>query len=143
MMIYRAASVALAMSMCAFLATGCSSSVSKVSGKVFLDGHPLDGAVITFKPKGVDGGREISTNVTKGAFEFTSDRRMKPGDYFVKFVSQQPGAGQMVQSVEKGEGIPPPKTYVPKVYEKEGTLIKKVTLEGPNYFVFQLSSGGF
>lgn len=131
-----------AMALMLMLCSGCGGSAGEVTGRVFLDGRPLDGAIIKFKPKGNPEAKEVTTEVTGGSFTIASGR-LAPGDYYVMVVSQQPGAGAMIEGVQRGEGVPPPKTFVPKVYEKKGPLDAKISDKGGNNLLFQLKTGGF
>lgn len=134
--------LALGMAVVLMLCAGCGSSSREIKGRVTLDGRPLDGAVIKFKPKGNPEANEVSAEVTQGAFTIASGR-IKPGDYYVMFTPQEPGAGAMVESVERGQGVPPPKTFVPKIYEKKGLLSAKISADGDNQLLFPLKSGEF
>lgn len=134
--------LALGMALTLMLCSGCGSSAGEITGRVLLDGRPLDGAVIKFKPKGNPKAKEVSTDVNSGTFTIASGR-IAPGDYYVMVVSQQPGAGAMIEGVQRGEGIPAPKAFVPKIYEKKGPLNAKISAEGSNNLMFQLKSGGY
>lgn len=140
------ASVALAvvMALVLMISSGCGAqSAGEVSGRVFLDDRPLDGAVIQLKPKGNPEAKEVSTEVNNGEFKFSGAQWIKPGEYYVMFTSQQPGAGAIIDGVQTGKGIPAPKAFVPKAYEKKGTLSATISAEGPSKLLFQLKSGGF
>ncbi|GAA4429553.1 hypothetical protein [Bremerella cremea] len=137
------ASVGLVMAWAVMLSAGCGSTTGEISGRVFLDGRPLDGAVIRFKPKGNPEAKEITAEITQGSFTVANSSWVKPGEYYVTVVAQQPGAGAIVQSVQRGEGIPVPKAFVPKVYEKKGVLSATFHAGKPNPLLFQLSSGAF
>jgi len=134
--------LALGMALTLMLCSGCGNAAGEITGRVMLDGRPLDGAVIKFQPKGNPEAKEVSADVTGGSFTIANGR-IAPGDYYVMLVSQQPGAGAMLEGVQRGEGIPAPKTFVPKVYEKKGPLSAKILAEGSNNLLFQLKSGGF
>ncbi|PQO36885.1 hypothetical protein C5Y96_06900 [Blastopirellula marina] len=134
--------LALGMALTLMLCSGCGGSVGEITGRVTLDGRPLDGAMITFKPVGNPEAKEFSTEVNRGSFTIASGR-IAPGDYYVMLESQQPGAGAMIEGVQRGEGIPPPSAFVPKIYEKKGALRAKISANGENYLTFQLTSGGY
>ncbi|MEW4565167.1 hypothetical protein AB1K70_21770 [Bremerella sp. JC770] len=134
--------LALGMALTLMLCSGCGNSAGEITGRVMLDGRPLDGAIIKFKPKGNPEAKEVTTDVTGGSFT-VANGRMAPGDYYVMLVSQQPGAGAIIEGVQRGEGIPAPKTFVPRVYEKKGPLSAKISADGSNNLLFQLKSGGY
>lgn len=134
--------LALGMALVLMLCTGCGNTVGEVTGRVLLDGRPLDGAIVKFKPKGNPEAKELMADVHGGTFTIPSGR-MAPGDYYVMVVAEQPGAGAMIDGVQRGVGIPAPKTFVPKVYEKKGPLSAKISAEGANTLMFQLNTGSF
>lgn len=138
------ASVVLALGMALALMgfSGCGSSAGEITGRVLLDGRLLNGAIIKFKPMGNPEAKEVTAEVNGGEFTIPGGR-IVPGDYYVMVVSQQPGAGAMIEGVQRGEGIPAPKAFVPKVYEKKGPLTAKIAAGGSNSLLFQLSSSGF
>ena len=133
--------LALGMALALMGFSGCGSSAGEVTGRVFLDGRLLDGAIIKFKPMGNPEAKEVTAEVNDGMFTIPAGR-IAPGEYYVMVVSQQPGAGAMIEGVQRGEGIPAPKTFVPKVYEKKGPLKAKIPAGGSNSLLFQLSSSG-
>lgn len=134
--------LALGMALMLMMSAGCGNSAGEITGRVLLDGRPLDGAIIKFKPKGNPEAKEVATEVEDGSFTIPSGR-ISPGDYYVMLVAQQPGAGSMIEGVQRGEGIPAPKAFVPKAYEKKGALSTKISADGSNNLLFQLKSGGF
>ncbi|QDU73347.1 hypothetical protein Pan97_03170 [Bremerella volcania] len=134
--------LALGMALALMLCSGCGGSAGEITGRVMLDGRPLNGAIIKFKPKGNPEAKEVTAEVNGGSFTIPSGR-IAPGDYYVMVVSQQPGAGAIIDGVQRGEGIPAPKAFVPKVYEKKGTLSAKISADGSNNLMFQLKTGEF
>jgi len=110
-----------------------------ISGRVMLDGRPLSGAVIQFSRGSTEDA--ITSKIENGNFEISSNR-LRPGQYHVTIVSQDAGAKEMIEGFNTGEGIPAPKAFVPKIYEKPGAL-KTTIKEGENSPLnFQLKSLG-
>jgi len=110
-----------------------------ISGRVMLDGRPLSGAIIQFGRGSTEDA--ITAPIENGSFEISSNR-LRPGQYHVTIVSQDAGAKEMIEGFNTGEGIPPPKAFVPKIYEKPGPL-KATIKEGENTpLIFQLKSRG-
>lgn len=134
--------LALGMALMLMMFAGCGNTVGEVTGRVLLDGRPLDGAIIKFKPKGNPEAKELMAEVNGGSFTIPSGR-MAPGDYYVMVLAEQPGAGEMIDGVQRGVGIPAPKTFVPKVYEKKGPLSAKISADGSNALMFQLNTSSF
>ena len=87
--------------LCVIGAIGCSSNLTKVSGKVTLDGEPVEGASLTFTLK--DNPSVIGTGITnsKGEYSLVS---FQGGDKAIRGVS--PGL-YLISIVKKEEDGPP------------------------------------
>lgn len=120
-----------------------------VSGKVTLDGQPLDSALITFTPADEGGSSTpAATRVSGGAFSVSQADGLVPGKYRVslsvaKEVPVKASRKKETDSVT-GEEITPPTSALsetlPARYNAQSELTAEVTKAGPNEFTFSLTS---
>jgi hypothetical protein len=121
-----------------------------ISGKVTLDGQPLDSALITFTPAGAGDAASTSgaTQVSGGAFSIPRDEGLIPGNYRVSIsvtreVAVKPSRKTETDSVT-GEVIPPRTSALmetlPVRYNSQSELKADVTQGGPNDLTFALTS---
>ena len=99
-----------------FLSTGCGSSLVQVSGKVTLDGAPLNTGNISFAPVG-EGQVAIGTINSKGEYTLQSGSAngVPPGKYRVTVV-----ATELVQPTPQNPE-PLPKILTPPKYNNADT----------------------
>jgi hypothetical protein len=110
---------------------GCGSAqgLQRVTGKVTLDGKPLEGAAVEFQPTAQGGSPSYGVTDAGGAFKlmFTIDKEgAMLGDHTVR--------------ISKTEGAKATET-LPAKYNMKSTLTATVTA-GSNTFDFPLSSEG-
>jgi hypothetical protein len=120
-----------------------------VSGKVTLDGQPLDSAQITFTPTGTGGASTSgAAQVSGGTFSIPRGEGLIPGNYRVsisvsKEVAVKPSGKTETDSVT-GEVIPPRTSALmetlPARYNAQSELKADVTQGGPNEFTFPVTS---
>ena len=118
---------------CLMFTAGCGSNndLATVTGKVTLDGKPLEGAQVVFAPTG-GGTTSYGRTDANGEYQmmFTdSERGAWLGENVVRISTEDVGTGDS----------PAKKEVVPGVYNSRSTL--KVTVEKkPNVFDFDLKS---
>ncbi|MBA4191924.1 MAG: hypothetical protein C0467_28425 [Planctomycetaceae bacterium] len=71
---------------------GCGSGFVPVTGRVTLDGRPLEGATVTLLPDGLEGVPAFGFTDATGRFVAQSgnDAGMKPGKYVVVVIKDEP-----------------------------------------------------
>jgi len=120
-----------------------------ISGRVTLDGQPLDAGTIEFSPKDPLG---VSTGgtIVDGAYRIAAAAGVPAGKYVVRITSPRdnvaadqpeellpPGPQQ-----RQGPRQPPPATErVPAEYNTKSKQIVEVTKQGPNQFDFAIPIG--
>lgn len=112
-----------------------------VSGKVTLDGQPLDQGSISFTPAaGAESGGVpnpgATTAISAGAYELTSDNGPPPGHYTVRINSVEGGAAD--PNAAPGE-TKPTKERIPKSWNSESKHEVDI-VEGENSFDFEVKS---
>ncbi|MDG3004400.1 hypothetical protein [Paludisphaera mucosa] len=120
-----------------------------VSGKVALDGQPLDSALITFTPTGAGGDSTSgAAQVSGGSFSIPQAEGLIPGNYRVSLsvTKETPVKASRKKETDSvtGEEIPPPTSALgetlPARYNTQSELKADVTQAGPNDFTFALTS---
>jgi hypothetical protein len=115
------------------LALGCGNGPRKypVSGRVTLDGNPLEAGDIYFMPVDPNVAAEAG-KITAGAFRFDSpDGKMRVE---IRASREVPGKKSPMGNVQKLE-------FIPARYNRETTLEAEVQPKGENVFTFELRSG--
>ncbi|HBE68517.1 MAG TPA: hypothetical protein DDW52_10255, partial [Planctomycetaceae bacterium] len=87
----RSTLAALTMLVCgAFV--GCGSNVAPVTGKVTLDGEPVEGAIVAFSPDGGTGTSGAAISGADGTYELVSSLGggVPPGKYKIAITTQKP-----------------------------------------------------
>lgn len=120
-----------------------------LSGKVTLDGQPIESAVVTFTPTNTSGSStSAAAEVKSGSFSISRADGLIPGSYRVsisstKEVPAKPSRKKETDSVT-GEEITPPSTTLaealPARYNTRSELTAEVAEAGPNEFTFTLTS---
>lgn len=120
--------------------SGCGGSQRErmeVSGKVTLDGVPLDQGLISFR----DAAGELPTSevsIVAGDYHIPSEKGLMPGLYRVAIDSADPN-GATASPTQYSMSIPV--SRIPLKYNGESVLKAKVTEAGDNRFDFALESG--
>jgi major membrane immunogen (membrane-anchored lipoprotein) len=129
------------------LLTGCGSSgpeLAKVTGKVTLDGQPVHGAAITFRPQGEKGSTSYGGTNKDGIYTlmFTRDSNgAMPGDYFVDIETQKLAKSEIDEMKAQGLAEPPAYVPIPKKYRSGPDQLKATVKAGQtNEINFELTS---
>ena len=133
---YRRFGMGLSSIMCLALLTGCGgdSNIGNVSGKITLNGKPLEGAFVTFTPTRSEGTGKTSFGKT------ASD-----GTYSMVLSESQEGVyiGENLVRIKTGDVTPDEgrviEETVPNIYNSRSNLLKEVK-SGSNTFDFELES---
>ena len=109
-----------------------------ISGKVMLDGQPLDGGMITFLPEG--GGEPVVSSVVKdGAFELPRADGPIAGGHRVTIWATKP-TGRMVPDPDNRKNkIEETRNIIPRRYNVDSGLKAEVKTQAENSFTFDLS----
>ena len=73
-----------------------------VSGAVVLDGNPLDGALISFRPSGDTQGPSSGGSIQQGRYEISAANGLLPGTYDVTIVAMKE-TGRIINDPQKGQ----------------------------------------
>ncbi len=123
-----------------FLLLGCGPDVvikgAPVTGKVMLDGAPLDQGSVAFTPAAGGDGGSIAT-VTAGSYSLPPENGLPPGRYVVRINSVEGGADPNAMPGESK----PAKERIPKSWNSQSKHEIEV-VEGDNVFPFEVSSKG-
>lgn len=110
-----------------------------ISGRITFDGQPLDVGTIDFRPpqgtKGVGSGAAVRA----GIYQIEEKRGLPPGKYEVRIFSSKEDTSPLPEGVAPGGMRPGVERLPPKVNLKT-ELVAEVTADGPNEFVFDISS---
>lgn len=142
---------------------GCGSPVAPVTGKVTLDGDPVEGAIVAFSPDGGTGTSGAAKTGADGTYELVSSLGggVPPGKYKIAITTQKPaeqpadaaeseedaeynggsaseGYDQMAEG-ENDDYADKWKETIPAKYNTESTLMEEVT-SGENTINFELES---
>lgn len=119
-----------------------------LSGKVTLDGKPMEGGVVTFLPD-APGEPEKTTSasarIADGAFSIAPEVGLVAGKYKVQVSSWKAaprrGAKKPADAPADDEfDVTPTKESIPARYNAQTTLTADVTDSGPNEFNFPVTS---
>jgi len=115
---------------------GCGSSDGRlaVDGSITLDGKPLSGGVVSFRPVQADKATTAGSGIEEGRYRIPADAGLLPGEYKVVIQAFEE-TGRMVNDVQFGQT---PET-VPVKFNEAETLRATVTADGPNRFDFALT----
>jgi len=117
------------------LTTGCGSKdgLSRVKGKVTLNGQPLEGATVEFHPAGEGGAPSAGVTDAKGRYElmYTFDTSgVAPGEHVVSIRTAETCFDDQGNEFEREE-------RVPAKYNTQ-TELKRVVVPGRNTIDFEL-----
>ena len=139
---------ALAMSSCL---VGCADSRkddlprAAVAGMVYLDNHPLEQGQIRFVPMEGTSGPKSTIKIFKGMFVIEEDYGPIVGTHRVEIESTDNGGYAMddegaLQRLKASKIRKIEVTTVPAVYNSNSKLKETISEDGPNEFIFQLTS---
>lgn len=115
-------------------------------GTVLLDGAPLPAGVIRFLPQGETKGPAASATIENGKFALDTSNGPVAGQHRIEieatghegFAVDDEQAYAQKASTTRAPVIPP--NPVPPMYNRQSTLSKTISPEGPNTFEFLLTS---
>jgi hypothetical protein len=127
---------------------GCSSAGDNlprqaVSGRVTLDGKPLERGTISFQPEsGLP--TAAAVGITAGSYSMARAQGLVPGTYRVLISSTPPAAVTIDPTTgmppPPGKPTPPPKELLPAKYNASSTLSAEVKEAAANRFDFALET---
>jgi hypothetical protein len=109
-----------------------------VSGKVTLDGAPLELGNIVFDP--LDGGTQSGGQISGGSYAVPTAQGVAPGKYRVSITDFVPSPAQ-AEGRLPGDPLPPsPKPKVPPDWNTKSKQTIEVKKEGPFKFDFEIKT---
>jgi hypothetical protein len=124
---------------------GCGSDgpeLATVTGKVTLDGQPVQRAAITFRPQEKGSPSYGGTN-SEGMYKlmFTQDKQgAMPGEYFVDIETSKLSKSEIEDNKAQGLPEPPPFVPIPRKYRGAEQLKASVKAGESNVINFDLTS---
>jgi hypothetical protein len=109
-----------------------------VSGKVSLDGQPLESGAITFIPDA--DGPATAAKIATGEFQVPQAEGPSPGPYKVEIVSVRPTGRQIASPDDPSSRIEESRNRIPTRYNARTQLRVEVRPGVENAFQFDLSS---
>jgi hypothetical protein len=123
--------------------TGCGPSTDRleISGKVLLDGAPLDGGSIRFTSLESEQLLVSGAMVQDGEFSIAREKGLRPGMYHLEISAPDQGASLVIAGEAPGlRGIPVAPERIPSEYNVNSQQKIEVTISGDNHFVFDIVS---
>ena len=141
---FRAFFVLVLLAVVSFLVlTGCGPSTDRleISGKVLLDGAPLDGGSIRFTSLESEQLLVSGAMVQDGEFSIARGKGLRPGIYHLEISAPDQGAALVMAGEAPGlRGIPVAQERIPPEYNVNSQQKIEVTISGDNHFVFDIVS---
>jgi hypothetical protein len=110
-----------------------------ISGKVTLNGQPLENGTIEFAPQ-VEGGVSSGGIISGGAYSIAAEQGLPVGKYRVAIVDQQPAA-PLPPGHKPGDDLPPPpKPQIGPEWNTQSKQTIEVKKEGPFQFDFPVTT---
>jgi hypothetical protein len=109
-----------------------------VSGKVTVDGKPLEQGLISFLPS--VSGPAASAPIEAGAFALDRTDGPGQGPYKVEIVSVQSTGRQVVSPDDPSVTIEETRNIIPTRYNARSDLLVQVSADGENAYRFDISS---
>lgn len=125
------------------LLTGCGPRSDRlaISGKVTLDGVPLDSGSIRFTSAA--GQRLLASGalIRDGQYNVPEEKGLRPGTYLVRITSPDLDAPPvMMPKTPSGPSFPVPPERIPPEYNVDSQQTIEVTIDGDNHFEFDIKS---
>jgi hypothetical protein len=131
--------VGLLVAACLLAWTGCGGAGVEVSGKVTLDGSPLDEATITFVPM-AGGQREAGwTMVQGGSYLIPTANQLGTGQFRVEIRALRSGGSD--KGIQNDPTLIAAKEIVPSKYNSKSELVAEIK-PGKNALDFELKTTG-
>ncbi len=110
-----------------------------VTGKVTLDGMPLDSGSIRFTSLGDQKLLVSGALIQDGRYNIPEKKGLRPGAYRVQINSPDLKAPPvMVPATPSGPSFPVPPERIPAEYNVDSKQTVEVTAAGDNHFVFDI-----
>jgi hypothetical protein len=136
-------SAALA-AVCVFFFSGCGPHTDRmpVSGKVVLDGQPLDGGSIRFASAGAAKMVVSGATIQNGEFQIPIEKGLPPATYHVEIYSPDTKAPPVSYASTPGGPKMPPTApeRIPAEYNVNSQKTVAVTADKDNHFDFDIAS---
>jgi hypothetical protein len=125
-----------------FVGCGPRSDRLEVTGNVKLDGAALDQGSIRFTSTGTEKLIASGATIASGEFILPQEKGLPPGTYLVDISSPDTTGPLVVHKSAPGEPTLPPtaRERIPAEYNSESKQTIDVTLDGDNYFEFDIHS---
>jgi hypothetical protein len=115
-----------------------------VSGRVTLDGTPLEFGNISFDPVARSGGVRSGALITDGEYSMDTLKGLPPGKYKVRIFAAEANPPDM-KAPDGGE-LPAPaaelpgQSLIPPEYNVQSDIVREVTAGGNNRFDFEVKT---
>ena len=122
---------------------GCGTKTDKlpISGKVTLDGVPLDGGSIRFNSRPGEKLQAAGAMIQNGAYEIPAEKGLLPGVYIVQMSSPDTDAPPVMVGGEDGSPkFPVAPERIPPEYSEGSDNTIELTRDGDSEFNFDLTS---
>ena len=110
-----------------------------VEGTVTLDGRPLGGGLISFRPMSGTGGPSAGSPIDEGRFSIAAENGVFAGNFRVAITASRK-TGRKMQDPMLGTMVDETAEAIPACYNRQSTLSAKVKAGDPNQFEFALKS---
>jgi hypothetical protein len=132
------ASLLIAGDLIAVAGCGPASDRLPISGRITLDGVPLDSGSIHFTSKDSERLSASGATIRHGEFNIPQEQGLPPGTYFVEISSPDPSAPLVAYEIGPGQPRLPPTApeRIPPEYNANRTI--EVTADGDNDFTFDI-----
>jgi hypothetical protein len=112
---------------------GCGQSPCSVSGKVLVNGAPVEDGRIALRPTTADSGtRTARTTIENGVFEFARAQGLQPGDYSVVITALRKTGKQLPPEAGSGEVLDQYEQFLPARYNTDTKLTCEVIEDSEN-----------
>lgn len=125
------------------LSSGCGTRTDRlaITGKVTLNGTPLDGGSIRLSSSEGEQRMASGALIVDGRFNIPADKGLRPGTYRVQITSPDlKAAPVMAPSTPSGPGFPVQPERIPPDYNVDSKKTIEVTSDGENDFTFEIVS---
>lgn len=112
-----------------------------ISGKVTLNGQPLEQGTIAFEPTNRKTGVASGSNIVDGSYAIPAEKGLPPGKYIVRIYSAvRPKTGPSGDAPGGADGMGPAVQIIPPEYNTRSEKSVEVTSKGPNEFTFEVAN---
>ena len=109
-----------------------------VEGTVTLDGQPLEGGEIVFRPIDNTEGPSAGSDIADGRFAIASQDVPFVGEYRVEIRAWRPTGRRL--DPDSGEMVTFSEQFLPPRYNERSELRETVAPDGPNSFTFEIET---